>query len=64
MAILPNFLSLLSPIPQQDNCADANVDVNIVVRSNELQQNKIGELFKYQKVGSVEQARFLYAGTR
>ena len=44
----------------QDNCED-DVHISVVVKSNEIQQNKIAELFEYNVGDSVEQARFLYA---
>ena len=43
-----------------DNCED-NIDINIVVNSNELEQNNIAELFSFRMRNSVQQAKFLYA---
>ena len=47
----------------QDNCED-DVHINVVVKSNEVQQNEIAKLIDYNAAGSVDQARFLYAATR
>ena len=56
------ILSLLPLFFCEDNCDD-DVHINVVVKSNEIQQNKIAKLFKYN-MASVEQARLLYAATR
>ena len=47
----------------QENC-DADVHVDVVVKSNELQQNTVAQLFKRERIGFVEQAEFLYAPTQ
>lgn len=49
----------------QDNC-DADIDVDVVVKSNEIQQDKndVAELFKTCRDGSVEQAQLLFAPTQ
>jgi len=41
-----------------------DVHINIVVKSNEIQQNRIAQLMKRERMGVVEQAEFLYAPTR
>mmetsp|Transcript_2549 Transcript_2549/g.3954 ORF Transcript_2549/g.3954 Transcript_2549/m.3954 type:complete len:1065 (-) Transcript_2549:183-3377(-) len=45
-----------------DNCEE-NVHVSMVVKSNEVQQNSIAEIFEYQTEDSLTQATFLYGGT-
>ena len=47
----------------QENC-NADVHVDVIVESNELQQNTVAQLFKRKRVGFVEQAEFLYAPTQ
>lgn len=47
----------------QENC-DADVHIDVIVESNELQQNTVAELFKRKRVGYVEQAVLLYAPTQ
>ena len=46
----------------QDNCGD-DVDINIVVKSNELEQKSTAKLVTYSAEGTVEQAQLLYAPT-
>ena len=55
----------LSLMSLQDNC-DADINVDVVVKSNEIQQDKNGvaELFKTCRDGSVEQAQLLFAPTQ
>ena len=55
--------TLLSYSHVQENC-DADVHIDVVVKSNELQQNTVAQLFKRERVGFVEQAEFLYAPTQ
>jgi len=43
-----------------DNCED-DVHVNVVVNSNEIQENDIAKLSKYKVANSVEQPTLLYA---
>lgn len=62
------LIILLNPLFSsylQDNCKE-DVRIDIVVKSNEIQQNKINiaELFKRKRVGVVEQVDVLYAPTR
>eukprot|EP00581_Thalassiosira_minuscula_P005786 CAMPEP_0183744146 /NCGR_PEP_ID=MMETSP0737-20130205/65580_1 /TAXON_ID=385413 /ORGANISM="Thalassiosira miniscula, Strain CCMP1093" /LENGTH=2327 /DNA_ID=CAMNT_0025979781 /DNA_START=237 /DNA_END=7220 /DNA_ORIENTATION=- len=45
-----------------DNC-NADVEINVVVTSNEVQQNKITKLFTRKREGFEEQVEFLYAPT-
>ncbi|KAL9191170.1 hypothetical protein ACHAXT_000876, partial [Thalassiosira profunda] len=45
-----------------DNCGD-DVDINIVVKSNELEQKSTAKLVTYSAEGTVEQAQLLYAPT-
>jgi len=47
----------------QDNCED-DVHISVVVKSNEIQQNDIAKLSKYEIQDSVEQTKLLYAPTR
>ena len=54
---------LLSSSTLQENC-DEDVHIEVVVESNELQQNTVSQLFKRKRVGFVEQAEFLYAPTQ
>ena len=41
-----------------------DVHINIIVKSNEVQQNRIAQLVKREREGVVEQAEFLYAPAR
>ena len=47
----------------QENC-DEDVHVEVVVESNELQQNTVSQLFEMKRVGFVDQVEFLYAPTQ
>ena len=56
------MMLILPTLRGQDNCND-DATVKIIVKSNEVQQNNIAELFKYQLGDSNPQVTTFYAAT-
>jgi len=47
----------------QENC-EADVDIDVIVESNEIQQNTVAQLFKRKRTGFDQQVKVLYDPSR
>ena len=50
--------------PQQDNCDEADVQINAKLEANELHQSKIAEIIEYNNANSSRQFELVYKDYR
>ena len=49
---------------QQDNCGEADVQINAKLETNELHQSKIAEIIEYNNANSTRQFELVYKDYR